>query len=327
MDTFIPPNPKPPTDSLASPCDYMRETTDRIDLSEVAMEALSANREGKKAHLLVLAGQDVGRTIALDHNSIIIGRDLECGVSMQGEGISRQHARLSLDNKNMYMIEDLSSTNGTFVRGQRITRCALLDGDKVLLGRRTVLKFMIQNEIEENYFQEMYESSTRDALTGVYNRKYLLEKVVVDLSFARRHHIPFTLMMIDIDHFKQINDTYGHQTGDRALQVVASSIDGMIRVEDTFGRYGGEEFAIIAQGTKFEGGKVFGERVRQLVAEQSISVVGHPEQTFTLTISMGVATVQGDVIAHSATIISVADKNLYAAKAAGRNRVVASLVC
>ncbi len=326
MQDNIPFNPKRTNRTYIEPPDYTGETTDRIDLSEVAREVLSADKEGKMARLVVLAGQDVGRTITLDNRVITIGRDATCDETLHGEGVSRTHARIGRGEKNVYMIEDLGSTNGTFVRGQRIQRAALMDGDKVLLGRRTVLKFMLQDEIDESYFREMYESSTRDALTGIFNRKYLVEKIAVDLSFARRHRIPFTFVMIDIDHFKQVNDTYGHQTGDRVLEVVASCVGGIIRTEDTFGRYGGEEFAIIAQGTDFEGGKILGERIRQRVAEQTISGEDDPKKTFNVTISVGVATVDGKAVVNSATVIAAADKNLYEAKEAGRNRVVTTLM-
>ncbi|MCP4600201.1 MAG: GGDEF domain-containing protein [Proteobacteria bacterium] len=306
--------------------DYQGETTDQIDLTELADKVLHAEKEGKRACLVVLSGQDVGRTINLDKNVITIGRDAKCTEVLHGEGVSRFHARVGRDEKNLYMIEDLGSTNGTIIRGSRIQKAALLDGDKVLLGRGTVLKFMFQDDIDETYFREMYDSSIRDGLTGIYNRKYLSEKMVVDLSFTRRHHIPFTFVIFDIDHFKAINDTHGHQTGDQVLVSVARAVQDIIRTEDTIARYGGEEFAVIAQGTDFSGGEILGERIRKQVADEVMVIEDSKEETFSITISVGVATVHGNTVADSNTVVSVADENLYTAKRTGRNRVVASIL-
>ncbi|MCP4679026.1 MAG: GGDEF domain-containing protein [Deltaproteobacteria bacterium] len=326
MERDIPFDPKRTKRTFVERPDFHGETTDRIDITELAEEVLRADREGKKAQLVVVSGNDVGRTLTLDNRIITIGRDPSCDEILHGEGVSRFHAKLGRDRKNMFIVEDLGSTNGTFIGGQRIRKAMLRDGDKVLLGRRTVLKFMLQDQIDEGYFREMYESSTRDGLTGIYNRKYLTEKIVADLSFARRHHIPFSFLMFDIDFFKKVNDTHGHQAGDWALIVVTKCVSNIIRTEDTFARYGGEEFAIIAQGTNFEGSRILGERIRSRIAEQRLTVPDNEEENFVITVSVGVVTVGKDAISDSATIISIADQNLYKAKNSGRNCVIATQI-
>ena len=137
--------------------------------------------------------------------------------------LAEQNVKIQEDDGRL-VVTDLDSTNGTFVGGEKIAEAVLKDGDKMLLGRRTVLKFVLQDELEQSYQQQMYESSTRDGLTGAYNRKYFSQKLTADLSFARRHRIPFSLLMLDIDFFKKINDTHGHRTGDDGIFEVVGEV-------------------------------------------------------------------------------------------------------
>ena len=227
-------------------------------------------------------------------------------------------------NSGSAAIRDLGSTNGTFLQGEAIQYAELYDGAKVLLGLRTVLKFVLQDSIEQNYQENIYDSSTRDGLTGCYNRKYLMERMVSHLSYSRRHKIPYTVVMLDIDHFKRVNDTYGHRTGDHVLVTISKVISKMVRAEDVFARYGGEEFAIVAQGTSYEGARVLAERVRKRVSEEIITVVGGHGEKISITISLGVVTVLPTATVDAAKIIAGADKNLYKAKENGRDNVVVS---
>jgi diguanylate cyclase (GGDEF)-like protein len=280
----------------------------------------------KKPCFIVIGGLDVGSVIHLEEPVITMGRDAKCGVVLRDDGVSRFHAEVRRKEPGQVIIRDLDSTNGTFVAGQRIKEAVLSDGDKVLIGRRTILKFTFQDEIEYNYQKQIYESSTRDGLTGVYNRKYFSKKIVSDLSFARRHRVPCTLAMFDIDHFKKVNDTYGHRTGDRVLISVTRAVKQMIRTEDTFARYGGEEFIVIALGTDFEGGKTLGERIRACVAQQQIQAVDGSQSILQVTSSVGVITAPPDANVEPSALVSAVDANLYEAKRRGRNNVVVSLI-
>jgi diguanylate cyclase (GGDEF)-like protein len=183
---------------------------------------------------------------------------------------SRHHAKVYIAESGEIIAEDLGSTNGIFLNGTRVTKIPLKSDDKLLLGRRTVLKLMFQDQIEQLYQQEIYNSSTRDGLTGIYNRRFLDERINSDISFSRRHHVPFTFIMFDIDRFKKVNDKYGHPSGDNVLVSIAKVIGDMIRTEDIFGRFGGEEFAILAPRIDLEGATVFGERVRKHVSNLEI---------------------------------------------------------
>jgi two-component system cell cycle response regulator len=326
MSKIYPQRPKRIGATLVESSENKKEITEPVNLTAMAEEVLQADKNKKKAHLVILSGQDVGRSIVLEDQTVVIGRDPKCDEVLPDEGISRRHVKIERNEKSAYFLEDLKSTNGTFIQGERIKRCRLSDGDKVLLGRRTMLKFMYQDDIEETYFKEMYDSSTRDGLTGIFNRKYLIEKIAADLSFAKRHRIPISLLMFDIDQFKKVNDTHGHQTGDLALVVMVKTITNIIRAEDTFARYGGEEFTIIAQGTDLDGAKVLAERIRKHVAEKTMSPERDQGVSFRITVSIGVAALRPSAETDPDGFVAAADENLYRAKKNGRNQVVASLV-
>lgn len=300
------------------------ERTMQIDRSTIAEQMRQVSR--KKACFVVIGGLDVGSIIPLDEPIINMGRDAECNVVLRDDGVSRFHAEVRREGPTEVIIRDLGSTNGTFVAGERIREAPLTDGVKVLIGRRTILKFTYQDELEHNYQRQMYESSTRDGLTGVYNRKYFSQKMVTDLSFAKRHQIPFTLAMLDIDHFKKVNDTYGHRSGDAVLIAVTKALKQMIRTEDVIARYGGEEFAVIAQGTDVKGGHAFGERIRTCVMAQSVIAQDNSNRILRVTVSVGVVTVPPNVNVEPAAVVSAADANLYAAKGRGRNQVVTTVI-
>ena len=279
-----------------------------------------------KACFVVMGGMDVGKIIVIEEPVITIGRDAKCSVVFHDDGVSRFHVEVRRETADSIIIRDLSSTNGTFIGGKRITEAKLYDGTTVLIGRRTILKFTFQNELDYNFQQQMYETSTRDGLTGVYNRRYFSQKIITDLSFARRHQIPCTLVIFDIDHFKKVNDTYGHRTGDQVLITVTEAVGNVIRKEDILARYGGEEFVVIAQGTDLVGGKALGERIQLCVAGQRIPALDDPNTVIKITVSIGVATVPSDASVEVDELISTADANLYHAKRHGRNQVVTSPV-
>ncbi|MBW2277329.1 MAG: GGDEF domain-containing protein [Deltaproteobacteria bacterium] len=296
------------------------ELTLQIESSTMAEKMRS--KDDRDAALVVIGGMDVGNTIPLAKDSVVLGRDPDCDEILRDDGISRQHAEVVREKSGGYLIRDLGSTNGIFVEGERVAQHRLRDGDKVLLGRRTVIKFSLQDEIEAEYQQQMYSSAVRDGLTGAFNRRYFDERVTAELSHARRHLSPVSVLMIDLDHFKRVNDTFGHVSGDQVLEAVAKSIAETIRTEDVFARYGGEEFVIIAREIDEVGGLAFGERLRRII--EQIKILAPNGERIPVTISVGVATVPQGAEYDSAEVISRADQNLYSAKEKGRNRVEAS---
>jgi diguanylate cyclase (GGDEF)-like protein len=301
-------------------------STSEIEIPKLARKVLEAENANRQPCLVILGGLDMGRVIPVTDQGVVIGRDETCELALSDDAISRYHLEVHLTAPGLVSIRDLDSTNGTFVRGKRVHSADLSDGDKLFLGRSTVLKLVVHDDLDLSYQRELYESSTRDGLTGTFNRRYFTEKINSDLSFGRRHGLPLSLLMLDIDHFKQVNDTYGHDVGDEVLRSFSKTVTRSIRTEDVLARYGGEEFAIIAQGTDFEGGRALGERIRQAVGASTIGHSMTDGSGINITVSTGVASLKSGRAADAAVMIAIADGNLYAAKSAGRDRVVASEV-
>jgi diguanylate cyclase (GGDEF)-like protein len=270
-----------------------------------------------------MGGFDVGRSLPLSTKEpVVIGRDPECSYRILDDGISRRHAEITYEAPGKYIIRDLNSTNGMFFEGKRVRTHLLEEGDKILLGRRTIIKFVLQDAFDLQYHKQIYESTVRDPLTGVFNRKHFDQYIAAELSFARRHRLPLTVMMMDLDHFKRINDLHGHQTGDQVLIFTAETLSDSLRDEDLLIRYGGEEFVIITRGIPPEGALALGERVRQTIEQMALET---PEgQSISITVSIGAVTVSNPTGIDGHRLLRESDENLYRAKEAGRNRVVAS---
>jgi diguanylate cyclase (GGDEF)-like protein len=195
----------------------------------------------------------------------------------------------------------------------------LKDGDKLTLGATTILKFSYSDEIEETYQRRMREAALRDGLTGAFNKRYLLDRLTTELAFAQRHKAPLSLIMLDVDHFKNINDTFGHPAGDAVLVRVATTVSEAVRKEDVFARYGGEEFAVLCRHIDVSQAAVLAERLRDRLAA---GVTEHEGRRISVTVSLGVAGFPDVPVGTPQDLISAADAALYQAKASGRNRVV-----
>ncbi len=278
-----------------------------------------------QACLMMLSGPLLGEIYPLLSGPLVLGRSEHADVQILVEGVSRQHARL-LRDRGGWVVEDLGSRNGTLVNSEPVHRTLLRDGDKIQVGPSTVFKFALQDPIEEQFQRQMYESALRDGLTKVFNKRYFIERLRSEVAYALRHHCPLSLLMLDVDHFKQVNDGHGHPVGDMALQIIADSVRGTMRSEDVLARIGGEEFALICRGVPIAGAHVFAERIRQLIAYIAFRDPSTDEPV-PLAVSIGVAQlrVQGpwdDGGPEPAeTLVAQADLALYTAKDAGRNCV------
>jgi diguanylate cyclase (GGDEF)-like protein len=178
-------------------------------------------------------------------------------------------------------------------------------------------KVRLQYELARKQ-QELERLATLDALTGAHNRRHFLERLREELQRARRYGTTFSLLMIDVDYFKHVNDNHGHLTGDNVLVRLGELLRQSLRSTDLAARYGGEEFCILAANTDLEGARAFAERFRELLAEQSFS--GGGGSSFSVTCSVGVAAFAGEDISGD-ELIARADQALYQAKREGRNRV------
>jgi len=277
-------------------------------------------RDRDRAYLIVLAGTSVGEMYKIAKESTIIGRGTQADIHVVDDGISRRHAEV-VHVGDKILIRDLGSTNGTFCNGERVTEFALSDGDKIQVGSTTILKFTFHDSLDETFQRQMYESALRDGLTKIFNKKYFLDRLESEFAYSVRHKSPLSLVMFDIDHFKNINDTHGHLAGDYALATLSQVVSTAIRQEDVFARYGGEEFVVICRGVDLAGATLFAERIRKMVAGYHFQ---HTEDTLKITVSVGVAAVSELGMRQPLDLIAAADEALYEAKRGGRNRVVSA---
>jgi two-component system, cell cycle response regulator len=294
------------------------ESTKVSSLAELQAE-MAGRSQRNRAYLIVLAGSNVGEMHRVDEGETFLGRGQNATIRFNDDGISRRHARI-LQQGGQVVIEDLKSANGTLVNGINvIDQQALSDGDKIRLGSTTILKFTYNDHLDESFQQQMYDAALRDPLTKAFNRKYFLDQLESEIAYARRHRSALSLVMFDVDHFKKINDTWGHLAGDHVLTKLSKIASGTVRVEDVFARYGGEEFCVICRGVSLQNAGILGERLRTTVESAAFEHDGH---RIPVTISVGVSAHPDLPVENGAQLIAGADEALYEAKRGGRNRVL-----
>ncbi len=292
---------------------------EEVDSPSVLPHPLEKNR----GLLTVLSGPSEGSILQIEEQPITVGRSKKSTHLIADPGLSRVHARFfrrQSPTRIDHYVEDCRSTNGTFVGGVRIADPVLLeDGVRIDLGRRTSLRFSLQDALEEEALLRVHQSALHDRLTGVYNRGVFDDRLGTELANSQLRGTPLALLLLDIDHFKRLNDSLGHQAGDAVLRAVAESVQGVIRKEDVLARYGGEEFAVILRIVSRRSASVMAERVRSAVEELRTAWQG---QEIASTVSVGVAHVpRGDTI-NAEGLVQAADGALYRAKREGRNRVI-----
>jgi two-component system, cell cycle response regulator len=297
----------------------LTEWDDTTNVSEPDEVPAPRPIEEERAYIVVLAGVNLGEMHKLGAQSIVLGRGGSADVHLSDEGISRFHCRIGSDEGQL-VVEDLQSRNGTFLNGTRIAISRLEDGDKIQLGRTTVLKFSFHDQLEESFQRKMFDSALRDGLTRAYNKRFFLDRLHSELRFALRHQSTLGLLLFDIDHFKRVNDEYGHQAGDRVLSEFAALIIQSIRDEDVFARYGGEEFVVLSRLISADDCMRFAERLRRSVEHMAVE---YDELPIPVTVSIGIACIPELKVKTPHDLLRAADRALYQAKERGRNRVVA----
>ncbi|MDO8520012.1 MAG: GGDEF domain-containing protein [Deltaproteobacteria bacterium] len=281
-----------------------------------SLDALEAEGEARP-FLTFIKGPRLGQLTPLDKEVMTVGRSPDCDLWIEDSAISRKHFRL-LVKGNKVEVEDLGSTNGTYVNGEPVKKVLLADGDKIQISRETLLELTYLDETKSLSEKKLYEMGVMDPVTNVYNKRYFLDRLKEEFSFAsRKKGGLLALILFDIDHFKNLNDTYGHLAGDLVLQKMCAEVSRAVRTGDLLARYGGEEFVIIMRETDSARAVETAERVRLLVEKQKIFYEG---KSVSVTISCGVAVFEAGMKDYDA-LISLADKRLYVAKEAGRNRV------
>jgi diguanylate cyclase (GGDEF)-like protein len=254
----------------------------------------------------------------VDGPSLVFGRAETCDVWLDMENVSRRHCEIRPGPSGLHVIEDLRSTNGTFVNGEEVTTPReLRSGDLVKIGG-AIFKYLDGDSLESQFHEEIYRMTIIDGLTQAFNKRYLLEFLEREMARHSRYGGELSLMMLDVDHFKRVNDTFGHIAGDHVLREIGSLVRARVRREECFARYGGEEFALVMPGAPPEKVRSFAERIR---AEVEAHVITFENRTLKVTISAGIARIAPDD-ADPAAFIQAADARLYEAKREGRNRVI-----
>lgn len=305
--------------------------TDEMTVIDRRKAALTKKKQKTRLNIILTVIQgsetDFGKTYSFTQDSIRIGRDqkkeaTDVNVTVNDLKVSKEHCEISAiktDALEQIVIKDLGSTNGTYVNGEMIRQRILTSGDKISIGE-TILRFSYNDEIEEEYHSRLFTFAATDALTGLYNRRYILNELENQYKIAKRNERTFSLVIIDIDNFKQVNDTFGHPAGDEFLKKFAFVINHCLREQDIPGRVGGEEFLIILPETSIDGAFRLANRIRERIQNTELVYEGSSIKT---TISAGVS--QHESNTDSQTLFQLADYALYKAKQSGKNMVVKAM--
>lgn len=252
----------------------------------------------------------------LGDQPVTLGRDSDCDFELVDSSVSGKHAKIE-PHGDSYYLQALQSSHGTFVNEDRIDRRILQAGDLIRIGNQ-ILKFLSADHIEAQYHETVYAMTTRDGLTGTYNKRYLLDALQREVSRSQRHRRPLSVIIFDIDRFKAVNDTHGHLAGDEVLKELSRRIHHIVREDELFARYGGEEFVILMSEATLEQAVELAHRVRQSIANEPFAT---QSATIEVTISLGLAQMTGDEEVQADELLKQADDKLYLAKNAGRNCV------
>lgn len=271
--------------------------------------------EGSEACLVFVEGAStiLGQRVALS-TEIVIGRDPTCTVRLDADDVSRRHALVAPEGDG-HVVGDLGSLNGTWVNGREIERRRLSSGDRIRVGPY-VAKYLAAGDGEAAYHAELHRRATTDELTGLPNRATFEGWMERETARARRDGRPLALLLVDVDHFKRVNDQRGHAVGDRVLREVARRLREALRSDDLLSRVGGEEFCVLLPGADLAAAAEVGERIRTSVRAAAVAIA---DGSVSVTVSGGVAMLEpGD---DELSFVSRADLRLYEAKRDGRDCV------
>lgn len=284
--------------------------------------------------LVFLRGELIAAPIPLDRAEVILGRALEADVRVNDARASRLHARISIEKdertgETRYRITDLGSTNGTLLNGETVHDALLQDGDKLTIGEQ-LLRFELLDDIDREFQRQIHRLLAHDELTGLLTSKSFFSELRRESARAEAEGRPFCVLMMDLDHFKEVNDRHGHLVGSQTLEEVGTCITRALRAGDVAARFGGEEFAAFLLDASCAQGLVAAERVRAAIEEYEFAATrrGSAAETgaiLRITISIGVASYPDDTRG-PIELVELADTALYRAKNTGRNRIVAYCV-
>jgi len=295
----------------------LSESDEKTRVTQVVQAPPPDQTPGNDCVVVIYAAEPglLGKRYVLDKSPLRIGRGGDNHIVLDGDSVSRRHSHFERRSNGWFIVDD-GSTNGTFLNEEQIKREAgLNNGDRVKVGP-TILKYLSGLDAEAKYHEEIYRMTIVDGLTQIHNKRYLFEALDKELIRARRYDRQLSLLIFDIDYFKNINDQYGHLAGDHVLRELARIVQERIRRDEVFARYGGEEFVIALPETSLQGAVTLAENLRARVETHGFSFQG---ERIPVTISIGCAVLGEEKTA--ADLIQLADDKLYEAKRGGRNRV------
>ena len=308
-----------------------REPGDKTFTTTTTAPKLKAAERERHPALVFLRGELIAAPIPLERSEVILGRAIEADVRVNDARASRMHARIRIESdpatgETRYRVTDLGSTNGTLLNGQTVTDAFLQDGDKLMIGEH-LLRFELLDDIDREYQRQIHRLLAHDELTGLLTSKSFFSELRRESARSESEGRPFCVLMMDLDHFKLVNDTHGHLVGSQTLEEVGALITRALRAGDVAARFGGEEFAAFLLNADCAQGLVAAERVRSSIESHEFSAVRHGSasdtgETLRITISLGVASYPDDA-RDPIELVELADTALYRAKNMGRNRVVA----
>ncbi len=287
------------------------------DTTQEILLSASWDSNAEALSIVVLSGPLAGRFIKVPREGGVIGRDPDVEISLPDPGISRRHARLKKTSKG-FSLFDLQSRYGIFVDGQRLKSHTIRDGDRVQLSGETTIRIRYQDPKEIEILDRFYETSLKDKLTKVSNRRYFIRRLEQEIAYARRHRTRLTILLADLDHFKRINEEHGERVGDEVLKSVGRTLEDTVRFEDLCARYGGDEFIVLSRGFEAQDSQRFAERLRETLKRRHVQI---DDILFRLTLSVGIAAFQVEDGLSLMELLARADAALHQAKRQGRDRV------
>ncbi len=295
--------------------DYM---DDRTIESRNPFRGTTTPEEESKPILLQYDGNAPGKRFVLTDIAILIGRKADrVQVWIDDASVSREHCRIEFKGQRA-MVTDLSSKNHTYVNDTEVTTAeAELCHSDILRVGDIHLRYFAHGCAEQLLFDKIYRMAVQDRMLEIFRKDYMQEKLDEEFRFARVKNTALSVIFMDLDKFKNVNDTYGHDAGDLVLKEVCNAVKPTVRKEETFGRFGGEEFCLVLPRTPLNEATAAAERIRQTV--QKIKIV-YKDVTIAITASLGVATLTPAMIS-AQDLLKLADEMVYASKKNGRNCV------
>jgi diguanylate cyclase (GGDEF)-like protein len=278
--------------------------------------------------LVFLGGELIAVPIPLDREEVLLGRALEADVRINDSKVSRRHAKITTKTDPatglaVYELTDFGTRNGTRLNGHKIKSHLLTNGDKIQVGDH-ILRFDLLDELDQEYQKQIHRLISHDDLTGLLSSRSFFSELKREAARGKAESRSICVLMMDVDHFKNVNDTYGHLTGSKTLEEIGQCIIGIMRSGDAAARFGGEEFAAFLLDAEMGQALVAAERIRSTIEHHKFSVIrqGKPSDSHRVTISIGVASFPEDST-DPIELVEMADSALYRAKREGRNRVCA----